>query len=113
MLTINFFFVYCFSIIVELYNSIRSEIHVIYSMIDIITELDVLLALAEFSKARGAVRPTFRGYTEVIEAIHPLMEYCWKAKKIVPNSFVSFQFKFPSNRYLTIFFIHYFLECYT
>lgn len=60
-------------------------------MIDIITELDVLLALAEFSKPRGTVRPTFKGYTEVVEAIHPLMEYCWKQNKIVPNSFVSFK----------------------
>lgn len=77
------------SIISELYATIRSEIHVIYLFIDIITEIDVLLALAHFSKTIGTVRPVFGDEIEVVDAVHPLLDACWKSREIVPNSIVS------------------------
>ncbi|XP_063707808.1 mutS protein homolog 4-like [Culicoides brevitarsis] len=76
-------------IITELYNNIRSEIYVIYMIVDIITEIDVLVALAHFSKKVGTVRPIFGSETEVVDAVHPLLDTSWKPRAIVPNSFSS------------------------
>lgn len=81
-------YTYHFRIISELYGKIRSEIHVIYLFIDIITEIDVLLALAHFSKSIGTVKPVFGSETEVVDAVHPLLDCCWKPREIIPNSFV-------------------------
>uniref|UniRef100_A0A336N5U3 CSON007106 protein n=1 Tax=Culicoides sonorensis TaxID=179676 RepID=A0A336N5U3_CULSO len=76
-------------IIFELYTKIRSEIHIVYLLIDIITELDFILALAQFSKLMGSAKPQFGKHTQVIEGRHPLLEngMQWRTREIVPNSF--------------------------
>lgn len=82
---------------------IRAEIHVIYLFIDIITEIDVLLSLAHFSKTIGTVKPEFGYETEVIDGVHPLLDCSYKPRQVIPNSFVSKTCDFTHSRFKLVF----------
>lgn len=73
-------------IICQLFQTVRNEIHVIYSLLDFITELDVILALAEFSKSHAQCTPSFGKELEIVDGEHPLLHIAWQTEAVIPNN---------------------------
>ncbi|XP_037047963.1 mutS protein homolog 4-like [Bradysia coprophila] len=76
-------------IITELVNSIRHNMAHLYDLSGLISSLDIMLSLTKYSINSNGCCPTFSSEMNVIDGIHPLLEYNRCKTTPVPNGVIA------------------------
>lgn len=100
----------CFRFVRELLEKIRSSITPIYTVAEVISEVDFLISLATVTIKYDLVQPTFDDdETNITDGKHPILMTLTKEEEgIVPNdtnlnSIANFQLITGSNMYVSTF----------
>ncbi len=76
------------SIVEGLLAEVRESIGCLYKLSEIVSQVDVLLAMTGVSQRPGFVRPKFGGATVIKEGRHPILEHMGSSE-VVPNDAVA------------------------